>query len=318
MWKSLALLCLLPLLLVGCNDEDCAECPDPAPQPTMANLWPHQDGAGWMYDLGYKLYEGPPPGRVAPPLPTMQDLHDALGAPVDADLREEDQALFRLRFDGVTTTESGVVAQNLTGTTYHADEPPSPPPGLSPDAERRLLGLIARARSDLRPRIRERLGAVDGGLKTVDGHDMYALGECAFSYEDDGYYAYGDLNSEHSWIFLQGDLTVGSGFSLQLVPELADDIWLYGRIWSIGDRTVGGEAWSNVLECMYVIDMGIQEATDEQGGLLGEYRSYMYYTVLFAPEYGPIMSTERQVLAPDPFLQEGGAVIREFRCDIVR
>ena len=147
---------------------------------------------------------------------------------------------------------------------------------------------------------------------------MYARGECAFSSEDDGYYAYGDLDTEHSWIFLQGDLSVGSEFSLQLVPDLADDIWLYGRIWSIGDRTVGGEAGSNVLECMYVIDMGIQEATDEQGGVLGEYRSYMYYSVLFAPEYGPIMSTERQVLAPDPFLQEGGAVIRGFRCDIVR
>ena len=32
--------------------------------------------------------------------------------------------------------------------------------------------------------------------------------------------------------YLDGDLAVGTEFSMQLVPDLADDIWLYGRIWS--------------------------------------------------------------------------------------
>lgn len=313
MWKRLALLCLLPFLLVGCNDEDCAECPDPAPMPTMDNIWPHEDGTGWVYDLQYREFEGPAPAETAPPLPTLQALHAALAQPLEGDPLVEEQVLYRLRFEGELTTGPGVTAQNLVGTTYRESTP-----SLSARSDRRLLGLIARARPDLRPRILAEVDGTADDLKDASGASMYSLGSCAFASEQNGYYAYGELDAEHSWIFLEGDLSIGSEFTLQLVPELADDIWLYGQIWGVGDKTVDGVTWSNVLECMYAVDMGVQAATDDQGNLLGEYRSYLYFATLYAPGYGPIMSVERQVLAAGSVLQDWESIVREFRCTIER
>jgi len=315
MRRLLLLLGLLSVLCLGCNDEDCPECPDPSPTPTLANLWPHADGADWLYDFTYLVVEAPAPAETAPPLPSLQALHDALGEPLTGDVLEQDQGLYRLRFDGEVTTESGVVAQNLVGTTYHAAAPPFTGRGQAGD--RRLLELIASVRPDLRSRILERIGGTSAKQGDALGSSLYSLGSCAFAFEDSGCYAYGDLSTDHSWIFLEGDLTVGSGFELQLVPELADDIWLRGRIWAVGDRTVGGESWSNVLECLSVIDLGVQVATDEQGDPVGEVRSYIFYTTLYAPGFGPIMSVERQVLAPDGILQDGGG-IHEYRCIVAR
>ena len=80
---------------------------------------------------------------------------------------------------------------------------------------------------------------------------------------------------------------------MQLVPDIADDIRLYGRIWSIADRVVAGVEWRNVLECMYAIDMGIMEATNDTGEVVGHYRYYIYCATLYAPGVGPIMSRER-------------------------
>ncbi|MBK6898638.1 MAG: hypothetical protein IPH09_04995 [bacterium] len=85
---------------------------------------------------------------------------------------------------------------------------------------------------------------------------------------------------------------------MQLVPELADDIWLYGRVWSIADRVVAGVERQNVLECMYAVDLGVATATNDEGELIGEYRAYIYCSTLYAPGFGPIASQERWVF-PD-------------------
>jgi len=318
MWKRVSWACLLLVVLVGCNDDDCANCPgDTAdPEPTLANLWPHADGASWIYDLDYNVYDGPPVTGPALPLPSMQDLHDALEAPVDGELITEDQGLYRLRFAGNVTTRSGVVAQNLTETFYdEAAKSGAETAGVA-DGERRLMRLIARARPDLRPRLLDRLGETANALKSLDGVDpLYFLGAYAFSHEDDGYYGYGDLSTHHSWVYLEGSLDVGSQFSLQLIPDLVDDIWLYGQVWSIGDRTINGVTWPNVLECMYAIDLGLVEVTDENGSVIGEFRSHIYGATLFAPEFGPIACQERRALAPDSILEpSGGARITDYTC----
>jgi len=300
MWKRLALLCLLPLLLVGCNDEDCPDCPDPAPMPTMSNLWPHADGTGWIYDLDYEMYPAPPAtDPVVQPMPSMAELHDALATVPAGDPIMDRQGLYRLRFEGEVTTESGVTAQNLVGTIYDPDEPSLTLTSGAADGERRLLRLIAAARPDLRGRILDKLGETESALKDVARFsNFYFLNGYAFAFEDSGYYGYGDLNPRHSWVYLEGDLDVGSEFSMQLVPELMDDIWLYGQVWSIADRVVAGIAWQNVLECMYAIDLGVAVATDENGEPIGEYRSFIYGATLYAPGTGPIASRERWVF-PD-------------------
>ncbi len=104
---------------------------------------------------------------------------------------------------------------------------------------------------------------------------------------------------------------------MQLMPMITNDIWLYGRIWSRGGFTVGGRTFKNVVECMYVLDLGIQTLTDEQGNPLGNVRSYTYGTTHFAPEVGPVMGLERRRLAPDSTLQEGLPSIIDYVMDLV-
>ena len=129
-------------------------------------------------------------------------------------------------------------------------------------------------------------------------------GRTLFAFEDSGYFGYGDLNTERRWVYLGDSLAVGTEFTLQIVPDLADDIWLYGRIWSIGDRSVNGVTWHNVVECMYAFDFGVQEAVDEDGNIVDYFHSYIYGTTLFVPEVGPIACDERHMLAPDGVLQD--------------
>lgn len=322
MWKRLVTASLLLLLLAGCNGDDCVDCPGdpPPPQPTLANVWPHADGTGWIYDLDYSERLDPGIADPAAPLPSLQDLHDALDLPAGSQLVREDRGLYRLRFDGAVTTGSGVTAQRLTGTIYDEADPDGFGGAGAEDGERALLRLVARVRPDLRPRILARLGEDARSLKDLAGVDTpYFLGGYAFAFEDSGYYGYGDLNTSHSWVYLEGDLAVGAQFSLKLVPDLAADIWLYGQVWSIGDRTVGGVVWPNVLECMYAIDLGLSVLTDESGTAIGEFRSYIYGTTFFAPEFGPIAGRERRILAPQQIMDgpEAGTVI-DYTCVIAR
>ncbi|MFN2371455.1 MAG: hypothetical protein ABR506_09950 [Candidatus Krumholzibacteriia bacterium] len=54
------------------------------------------------------------------------------------------------------------------------------------------------------------------------------------------------------------------------------------------DRAFGGVRYDNVVECMLVVDLGIETVTDEQGQPLGDYRSYIYGRIFFAPGTGPV------------------------------
>ncbi len=318
-WLSLS--CLLLLVFAGCNDEDCPDCPGNAgdPLPTLANIWPHADGTGWIYDLEYRSFDGPEISPEPPPLPTMEELHDALQQPVGYDEVNLDEGLYRIRFEGTVTTESGVVGQDLVETFYSAVSGKVSTTSNARDFERRFLRALVRARADLRPAIAARLGEeLDGAKSLEDVRYPFFLGAYAFAYEDTGYYGYGDLDTAHAWTYLEGDLTVGSGFTLQLVPDLANDIWLYGRVWSVGDREIAGVTWPNALEAMYVVDFGIQIVTNEMGEEIGSFHSYFYGTTVFAPAVGPIACLERHVLIGDGILQEPGTWTEEYRCIIAR
>jgi hypothetical protein len=302
------------LLLTGCNDDDdCADCPPTnlPPQPTLANIWPHVDGTQWVYDIEFNQHLGPEFSDQPPPLPSFEELHAALQLPIPTELLESDEGLYRLRFEGQLTTESGVTAQKLVGRIY--TELGGPPRIV--DSQRSLLLAIARARPDCRAAILAKLGLTPDAQKSLDdAHEPFFLGAYAFAFEDSGYYGYGDLSDRHSWIYLEGDLAVGTEFSIQLVPELIDNAWLYGRIWAVGDRVVEGVAWSNVVECMYAIDLGVQTSTDENGEVIGSYRTYYYGATLFVPEFGPIACDERHVLAPEGVLGDPLPSYEEYRC----
>lgn len=239
------------------------------------------DGTGWIYDLEFRQFAGPEVDDEMPPLPAMADLHAALQQPVDTVAVSLDEGLYRLRFAGEVTTETGIVGQDLTETFYgEVDQTfrASGPPRSDPGTARRRRGRGQQPRGRSRAVSPQRLCVRLRGL---------------------GLLRHGDINTEHSWTYLEGDLSVGSEYSLQLVPDLADDVWLYGQAWSVEDREIAGTTWRKALEYMYVVDLGIQIAIDPEGHEIGYIRSYLYGSTVFVPEVGPVACHERHVLAPE-------------------
>lgn len=294
MSRYLPLVFLAGLLLGGCNDDDCPQCPDGETAPTLANLWPHADGNRWIYDGQLALYPGPEISEFPPELPSLAQLHAALQEPVSGQPDSLDVGLYRLAFQGTLTTDSGMTAQDLTETWYVAAGPTRSAP-----RDRDFLHLLATVRPDLRGKIASLQGLPPGnsGKSLPPDHEPYFLSAYAFACEDSGYYGYGDLDRRHAWTYLAGDLSPGSEFSLQLVPALADDIWLHGRIWSVGAYSQDGHTWPNAVEVMYRVDLGLNEEVDENGDPLGYSRPLMYGVTVFVPEVGPVASLERHELA---------------------
>ncbi len=101
-----------------------------------------------------------------------------------------------------------------------------------------------------------------------------------------------------------------------LNPTMAN-IWLYGQIWSRGDLTIGGVRFRNVVECMYLVDMGEAVATDENGNVTGTVHNYVYGTTHFAPGVGPIRGRERGRSAGDSSLQDTGPTINDYVMDVI-
>lgn len=281
----------LLLSVVACKDD--VTGPDPI-KPTMVNIWPHEDGTAWSFDGSYAKYEFP--AKAMPldtALPSMAALHAELQRPIAGTPAETLTGILTMTLDGTITTRTGVTAQNLS-VDFIADTT-----GVTaPDP---LLNLIARCRPDLRPAILRRMDAT----KILFGpFPPILLNGHAFAYEDSGYYGYGDLDTNHSWVYLTGGVDEGDEFSLQLIPALADNIWLHGQIWSVGARIIGGRRFANVVECMYVIDMGEQVATDENGDPIGPVRSYVYGTIFYAPEVGPVYVHQRSSVIKNDALQD--------------
>lgn len=321
---ALILAAAVALPLAGCLDDDdceCPACPDVAdpPAPTLDNIWPHADGTAWLYDLTVREYTSAGLGDDPPPLPTWAQIDSLLNEPVDAELDGEDVGLYGLEFDGDVVTDTGVTGQDLVETIYAdiwSEDVKAAPARLDP-----VLALVARARPDLRPAIAARLGLDEAALaaaladKALDSMGaLFFLGAYAFAAEDDGYYGYGDLNTEHAWTYLEGPLAGGATWTLQLVPDLADDIWLHGYIWSVEDVALGGRTWHHAVDVLYLVDMGLQMVTDESGNIIGEFQSYMYGHTVFAPEVGPVACIERRFIGPDGILQDGGPQWLESVC----
>lgn len=301
------LCCFLLLSLTACNDDDdCPTCPTgAAPHATMANIWPHADGNSWIFEMAYKEYSDPAAfvalGDTSnlPDPPTMATLHAELQEPLPGTPSYTASAIFRFAFNGEVVTESGVTAQQVEETLFlEGSANKSGRTVLIQNASQRLLRLVAQGRPDLRDAILPFMDTNSKDLEDVSGH-MF-LGGYAFAAEDTGYFGYGDIDANHSWVYLGSSLEVGTEFSIQLLPAFTDDIWLYGRIWSQGNLTVGSRQFENVVECMYLVDFGQQDIIDEEGNLVGTFNPYLYGTTHFAPEVGPIKGLERNRLAPVP------------------
>lgn len=293
----------LALALPACDGNG-----DDGLRPTMANLWPHADQSAWTYETVLTELVRQTVPSLTDALPSLTALHADLEGALDGTVAGVDSAFYTFALDGVDTTDSGAVGQRVVETIEPLDggaSVPAPP-------DRRLLRLLALARPDLRPRVLARLGepevAWDPRKDFAHGVPPLLLGGGpAYAYEDSGYYSYGDVDLGHSWVYLEAPPRPGTEYSLQLVPALADDVWLHGRVWSVRDRAFGGVRYANVVECLLVIDLGVETVTDEQGQPLGDFRSYIYGRIFYAPATGPVAFQERHVLFVRTAYEPGGS-----------
>lgn len=288
------LLTLALVMTVGCNDdEECVNCPGP-PAP-FERLWPNADSTSWTYELEAATYPGPDAGDDE--LPDMNTLYAALQRDVPGERQLQDSGWYGLTFRGMITTASGVTAQHLEESFVSL---PAYDRQFS-CGSMRLLQTVARARPDLRRVLAVQYGVQvpEPGAKSPPDrfYDPLLLGGYAWEKNDAGIYGYGDVSTHHSWVYIEEDMSPGSRFRMQLVPELADDIFLYGQVWRTFTATVGGTAYRQSAEVFYVVDLGIVDLTDENGNAISNGRSYVYGVVHYVPGVGPVFDHERSVFA---------------------
>jgi hypothetical protein len=102
-----------------------------------------------------------------------------------------------------------------------------------------------------------------------------------------------NLANTRSWQWLSSDLAIGSTFTLQLVPDLATDVFLHGTVAAIEPSSVPAGTFQDCVRVDYVIDYGLSECRDQSGNPIGTFRSETRGFVRFAPDVGPVESSEQ-------------------------
>ena len=283
-------------------------------------LWPNEDGRRWDYRYAASACEpGPPLLHPTPdevlPAPDPEDVLALLGSrehgpsplPVSFIGDGGCQAItepYALRFDGMITTSSGVTAQNLKESMAMV----GPASGrLARDSwQKRFLAGLAQARPDLRAKL-----AAQGVGETAQVWFHLPVFLHGYAWEKTAAHVgtYGDVDQKLAWKFLEADLSPGSRFTHQLVPSLADDVFLYGyvvpknRQWKL-------KGFARDVQVVYVLDYGVAVATDASGNVLGYLRGVSYGTVVYAPGVGPVLCAERfGATSDDPSKTSAGNLI---------
>jgi len=129
MKTALATICAVILLVAGCSDEsECPTCPGDdkteVPNPTLQNIWPNADKTSWTYQQEVRVWEGDitiyPTRDDIPtaPLPSWSEVFDLVESRTPVEPHTATRRIYRMQFDGVTTTGSGVTAQRRTDEVF--------------------------------------------------------------------------------------------------------------------------------------------------------------------------------------------------------
>jgi len=248
-----------------------ALCAAPAvAQPTMAQLWPSDDGRSWIYDQHYD------------------------GAPYDPDVVDNQLRVF---FDGTTTAAGGVATQYLRQELVSGPSPARLLAGASrtishPDP---LMQAVWVARPDLRGRIDQLAAELPcPGTRPDGGYALLLGGGFAWLRTATDASAWRcNLANTRAWQWLTSNLSIGSTFTLQLIPDLTSDVFLHGTVAAIEPSNVPAGTFQNCVRVDYVIDYGQSECVDEAGNPVGLYRSETRGYVRYAPNVGPVESSEQ-------------------------
>lgn len=311
---------ILPLLalLAVLASTACDTGPNPGNvRITLENAWPNEDGNYWNFDtiLAWEGYEGD--GADWNGLPPFDELYEELQAAIAPDPTGMPEPVTvyttSLWFDGEITTDSGVTGQNLTARSFLPDK-------AEPATSRGLLARIAEMRPDLRPALEARYGALPADSAKDDPFEVivpFFLGDGCWERTEDAIIGYGDLDPDPSWVYLHEPLTAGATVTHQLVPAIADDIWLHVHHMGRRVTVVDGVTYVDAREILSVVDLGEMILTDDQGNLVGMSHPYMTAVVTYVPTVGPVGTAELSVMhvvtAYDP---EGYSLQRIIAADL--
>jgi hypothetical protein len=230
-------------------------------QPTLESLWPNDDGIKWTYDFaGWDL--GNPPV-------TSNDTWDGEAT---------------LTLAGTTATPGGT-AQNLVGWHSASTSAASTKTGplLSP-----LQRNLWRARPDLREAIVARARRQPPRVAAEDWVPLL-LHPGYFMKLTNRIEMWQDVWDHSTWTYLTDALGIGQMFTHQLIPELADDVFLYGTV-ADNDAMVTTPAgvFTNAVRIDYEIDYGESPLLDEQAQPIGTNHARTTGWVVYVPDVGPV------------------------------
>lgn len=254
--------------------------------PTLDALWPNVDGLTWTYDVHYESYDDNP-------------------MTVDGQVR--------LGLDGTTVAAGGVQAQYLRQQWIGAT-----PPGFaafaSPVATDPFLRSLAIARPDLRAAVARLVD--DSPCPQYAPTPSYSLlldGEFAYRQTADEIAAWRcNLATTRAWLWLVSDLSIGSSFTLQLIPDLASDVLLHGTVGAVESASVPAGTYADCVRVDYVVEYGTNQCVDSDGNVTGTSRFETQGWVRYAPGVGPVESRESLVLVTGTGTCGAGPAIRNL------
>jgi hypothetical protein len=296
----------------GCSDDGVAPPPG-TPAATIENIWPNEDGRSWSYSNLTRGWEFTffdstfiyPDSTDVPPAPDLDDLFDLIDDPPLPDTFETMASEYRLTFNGETTTLSGVTAQNLESEIVlpaPAAEAPSP-------RTNRFMVLLAAARPDLGLRLQSPwipgdLAPADTIFEPVPADPLFLHGG-AWEKTEEWIGTYGDIDTLLAWKFLETELSPGHEFTFQLVPSLANNVFLHARVRRLTSVQTPVGTFEKALELVYMVDFGLSIFSTVFQPDNVFMRMITYGNVIYAPTAGPVMSYERFLVPVGETLGDG-------------
>lgn len=208
------------LSLAGCGSDSCG--PEPCQcGVTLETIWPNDDGRGWEYEYTWRTWDDTCGAYTnvddVPSAPSLDYIEDLLDKhPIGEDVTTR-VGSYEMRFDGDSTTMSGVTAQALRDTAYF--------PGGAPDTGLTPTPILVHG------------GAWEKTEKYIG--------------------TYGDIDTNLAWKFLDASLCPGSEFSFQVSGAVGSSISVNCRVLGKASVQTEMGSFENGLNCLYIVDLGV-------------------------------------------------------------